>query len=45
MKKIPKFSRKRRTQAGEEVQSPTKGILTPAELEKLKNKIMQQNSE
>jgi len=39
MNKIPNFFRKSKTQAGEEVQSPTKDILTPAELDKLKNKI------
>jgi hypothetical protein len=42
MNKIPKFFRKRKKQAGEEVQSPTKDILSPAELEKLKNKIRQE---
>jgi hypothetical protein len=42
MNRIPKFFRKRKTKAGEEVQSPTKDILTPAELEKLKNKIRQE---
>ena len=42
MNKIPNFFRKRKTQAGEEVQSPTKDILTPAELDKLKNKIRQE---
>jgi hypothetical protein len=31
MNKIPKFFRKRKTQAGKEVQSQTKDILTPAE--------------
>lgn len=40
MNKIPKFFRKRKTQSGEEIQSPTKDILTPAELEKLRNKIV-----
>ena len=44
MNKIPNFFRKRKTQAGEEVQSPTKDILTPAELDKLKNKIRQEIS-
>ena len=42
MNKIPNFFRKRKTQAGEDVQSPTKDILTPAELDKLKNKIRQE---
>ena len=42
MNKIPNFFRKRKTQTGEEVQSPTKDILTPAELDKLKNKIRQE---
>jgi hypothetical protein len=36
MNKITRFFRKRRTQAGEDVQSPTKDILTPTELEKPK---------
>ena len=44
MNRIPKFFRKRKTQAGEELQSPTKDILTPAELDKLKNKIRQEIS-
>ena len=42
MNKIPRFFRKRKTETGEEVQSPTKDILTPAELDKLKNKIRQE---
>ncbi len=42
MNKIPNFFRKRKTLTGEEVQSPTKDILTPAELDKLKNKIRQE---
>ena len=42
MNKIPKFFRKRKTETGQEVQSPTKDILTPAELDKLKNKIRQE---
>jgi hypothetical protein len=42
MNKIPRFFRKHKTQAGEEVQSPTKDILTPVELDKLKNKIRQE---
>jgi hypothetical protein len=42
MNKIPRFFGKHKTQAGEEVKSPTKDILTPAELDKLKNKIRQE---
>ena len=42
MNKIPKFFRKRKTETGQEIQSPTKDILTPAELDKLKNKIRQE---
>jgi hypothetical protein len=39
MHKIPKFFRKAKTQEGDSVVSPTKQILSPEELEKLKNKI------
>ncbi|EFX62804.1 hypothetical protein DAPPUDRAFT_336408, partial [Daphnia pulex] len=39
MHKIPNFFRKPKTQEGDSVVSPTKQILTPEELEKLKNKI------
>jgi len=39
MHKIPNFFRKAKTQEGDSVVSPTKQILTPEELEKLKNKI------
>jgi hypothetical protein len=39
MHKISNFSRKAKTQEGDSVVSPTKQILTPEELEKLKNKI------
>ena len=39
MNKIPSFFRKPKTQTGEAIQSPTKQVLTPAELDKLKNKI------
>ena len=42
MNKICRFFRKPKKQAGEEIQSPRKDILTPAELEKLKNKIRQE---
>jgi phage FluMu protein Com len=36
---IPNFFRKSKTQTGEAINSPTKDILTPAELDKLKNKV------
>jgi hypothetical protein len=36
MHKIPNFFRKAKTQEGDSVVSPTKQILTPEELEKLK---------
>jgi hypothetical protein len=39
MHKIPNFFRKPKTQENDSVVSPTKQILTPEELEKLKNKI------
>ena len=39
MHNIPKFFLKPRTQKGDAVVSPTKQILTPEELDKLKNKI------
>jgi hypothetical protein len=39
MHKIPNFFRKSKTQEGDSVVSPTKQILTPVELEKLKTKI------
>ena len=42
MNKICRFFRKPKKQAGEEIQSQRKDILTPAELEKLKNKIRQE---
>jgi septum formation topological specificity factor MinE len=39
MHKIPKFFRRAKTQEGDSVVSSTKQILSPEELEKLKNKI------
>ena len=39
MNKIPQFFRKSKTQTGEAETSPTKEILTPAELEKLTRKV------
>ena len=39
MNKIPQFFRKSKSQTGEAETSPTKEILTPAELEKLKRKV------
>ena len=39
MNKIPQFFRKSKSQTGEAETSPTKEILTPAELEKLKKKV------
>ena len=39
MNKIPQFFRKSKSQTGEAETSPTKEILTPAELEKLTRKV------